>query len=177
MIKKILLVLATLFAILLATPLFTAKSFRVERSLSIAAKPEVLFDYFNNHKKFNEWNPWLKMDPGAKVSYTGPEAGLGAISAWEGDVTGKGSATITESKPGELVRERMDWIEPMAGVSTVDFTFKADGEKTNVTWAMYGDNGYMGRLMCLFMSMDKMCGDQFAKGLKDLSDLIAKPNP
>ena len=114
----------------------------------------------------------MKLDPAAQISYSGPEAGIGAVSSWQGKATGKGSATIIESKPGELVRERMDWLEPMEGVSTVDFIFKPDGDKTTVTWAMYGDNGYMGRLMCLFMSMDKMCGEQFEIGLADVAALV-----
>lgn len=60
-------------------------------------------------------------------------------------------------------------------VSTVDFTFKAEGGKTTVTWAMYGKSNFMGRLMCLFMSMDKMCGSEFEKGLADLEKTVAAP--
>ena len=115
MVKKILLGLVAVIALILVIAAFKSPDYRVERSRTIAAKPEVLFDYFNNHKKFNEWNPWMKMDPTAKNTYTGPESGVGAVASWVGDKTGEGSATITESKPGELVRERMDWKKPMEG--------------------------------------------------------------
>ena len=175
MLKKILLGLVGIISVILLIAAFKSPDYRVERSRVIAAPADVLFEQVNSHKKFNAWNPWLKMDPAAKVSYSGPEAGVGAVSSWEGEKTGKGSATITESKPGELLRERMDWLEPMEGVSTVDFTFKADGGKTTVTWAMYGQNGYMGRLMCLFTSMDSMCGGEFEKGLADLEKAVAAP--
>ena len=173
MITKIFLALVALLAVLLVIPFFRSPKFRVERSRAIAAPPSVVFDYFNNHKKFNEWNPFLKMDPQAKVTYTGPEAGVGAVSSWVGEKTGEGSATITESKPGELVRERMDWKKPMEGMSTVDFTFKAEGDKTVVTWAMYGESNYVGKLMSLFLNCETMCGPQFEKGLADLSQLVA----
>lgn len=173
MIKKILLALVALLAVVLIIPVFKSPHFRVERSRAIAAPPSVLFEYFNNHRKFNEWNPFSKMDPKAKITYSGPEAGVGAVSSWAGDVTGEGSATITESKPGELVRERMDWKKPMEGVSTVEFTFKPQGDKTLVTWAMYGESNYAGKLMSLFMDCEKMCGPEFEKGLSDLEKLVA----
>ena len=107
MIKKILLGLVALLALLLIVPFFRSEDFRVERSHTFSAKPEALFAYFNNHKKFNEWSPFAKMDPSAKNTYTGPESGVGAVASWVGDKTGEGSATITESKPNELVRERI----------------------------------------------------------------------
>ena len=180
MLKKILIGLAVLIALILLVAAFKSPDYRVQRSRTIAAKPEVIFDYFNNHKKFNEWNPWMKMDPAARNTYTGPEAGVGAVASWVGDIVGEGSATITESKPGELIRERMDWKKPMEGTSTVEFTFKPEGGKTTVTWAMYGTNDrFVGKVMSLFMSCEKMCGPEFEKGLADLDKLVtaapAKP--
>jgi hypothetical protein len=73
----------------------------------------------------------------------------------------------------------MDWKEPMEGVSTVDFTFKPEGGKTVVTWHMYGPQKYLGKVMCLFMSMEKMVGGQFEVGLANLKTIAegsaAKP--
>jgi hypothetical protein len=108
MLKKILLGLVALIAATLAYAALQPATYRVERSATIAATPAVLFDYFNNHKKFNEWNPWAKMDPEAKNTYSGPEAGVGAIAEWDGSKVGKGRATITESRPGEFIRQRLD---------------------------------------------------------------------
>jgi hypothetical protein len=65
----------------------------------------------------------------------------------------------------------MDWKRPMEGTATVDFTFKSDGDKTVVTWAMYGKNNFMGKVMSLFMDCDKMCGPQFEKGLASLGEV------
>ena len=171
MIKKILLGLVAIIALILIVAALKSPDFRVERSLTIAAPPEALFGWFNSPKKFDEFNPWLKLDPSAKTEYTGPDAGVGAVASWAGKATGKGRATIVESKPNELVRLRMDWIEPMEGVSTVDYSFKPEGGKTTVTWAMYGKSNFIGRLMSLFMNCDSMCGPQFEKGLADVAKL------
>ncbi len=97
-----------------------------------------------------------------------------AVCSWQGNSeVGAGTATILESKPGELVRLRMDWKEPMAGTATVDFTFKPQGEKTLVTWSMYGKNNFVGKVFSLFMDCDKMVGPQFEKGLVSLGETAA----
>ena len=177
MLKKILIGLVVLIVGVIAAALLKSPDYRVERSLVIAAPAEKLFPWFDSHKKFNEWNPWMKMDPEAKNTYSGPESGIGAVASWEGKKVGKGSATITESKAIERIVERMDWLEPMAGTSTVEFTFRPEGEgKTKVTWAMYGTNeGLLAKVMSLVMDCESMCGPEFEKGLADLAKLVAKP--
>ncbi|MBL9188981.1 MAG: SRPBCC family protein [Opitutaceae bacterium] len=169
MLKKILLGLVAVIALILIVAAFQPNQFSVQRSLVIAAPPAVLFDQVNDHRKFAVWNPWMKLDPNVKTAYSGPATGVGSVASWQGNrEVGAGSATIIESKPGELVRQRMDWKEPMEGASTVDFIFKPEGAGTLVTWHMYGPNSFVGKVMCLFMSMDKMVGGQFEVGLANL---------
>ena len=173
MIKKILIALAAVIGLFLIVVALRPADFRVERSATIAATPAALFEQVNDHHKFNAWNPFLKMDPNVKNTFSGPDSGVGAVCSWDGNSDiGAGSSTIIESKPGELVRERMDWKRPMEGVATVDFTFKPEGDKTVVTWAMYGKNGFMGKAVSLFMDCDKMCGPQFEQGLADLGKIV-----
>jgi hypothetical protein len=112
------------------------------------------------------------MDPESKTTYSGADSGVGAIASWKGEKVGEGSAIITESKPAELVRQRMDWKAPMEGVSTVDFTFKPMADKTTVTWAMYGTNNFMGKILSLFMDCESMCGPEFEKGLAELEKVV-----
>ena len=152
--------------------------FRVERSATLAGSPMALFEQVNDHRKFTVWNPFMKLDPNVKNTYSGAEAGVGSVCSWDGNnKIGAGSCTITESKPGELVRMRMDWKRPMEGTSTVDFTFKPQGDKTVVTWAMYGKNSYMCKVINIFMDPDKMCGPQFEQGLKDMGAVVAAGSP
>ncbi len=174
MIKKFLIGLAVVIVIFLIVVATRPSDFRVERTATIAATPAALFEQVNDHHKFAVWNPFLKLDPNVKNTYSGADSGVGAVCSWDGNSDiGAGSSIITETKPGELVRCRMDWKRPMEGTSTVDFTFKPQGDKTVVTWAMYGKNNFMGKVMSLFMDCDKMCGPQFEKGLADLGAVAA----
>ena len=169
MIKKIIIgivAVVVVFAVVAAT---RPADFRVERSATIEASPAALFAQVNDHHKFAAWNPFLKLDPNVKNTYSGPDSGVGAVCSWEGNSDiGAGSSTIIESIPGEVVRMRMDWKRPMEGTSTVNFTFVPQGDKTVVTWAMYGKNGFLGKAVSIFMDCDKMVGPQFEQGLVDL---------
>jgi uncharacterized protein YndB with AHSA1/START domain len=174
MITKILIGLAVLIVVLLMVVATRPANFHVERSATLSASPAALFEHVNNHRRFAVWNPFLKLDPNVKNTYSGPESGVGAVCSWEGNRdVGAGSCTIIESKPGELVRFRMDWKRPMEGTCTVDFTFKPAGDKTVATWAMYGRNNFMAKAVSLFMDCDKICGPQFEKGLADLGTVAA----
>jgi hypothetical protein len=181
MIKWILIGLAAVVAVIAPVLIVAATrsgNFRVERSASLPASPAALFEHVNNHHKFVVWNPFMKLDPDVKNTFSGPDSGVGALCSWDGNSkVGAGSCTIVESKPGELVRCRMDWKRPMEGVATVDFTFKPEGDKTVVTWSMYGTNNFMGKVVSLFMDCDKMVGPQFEQGLTDLGKVAIASAP
>jgi uncharacterized protein YndB with AHSA1/START domain len=173
MIKKLLFGLVVVLAALIIVVAMRPDDFRVERSATIAASPATLFEQVNDQHKFQEWNPWAKIDPHARNSFSGPSSGVGASFSWAGNNdVGEGTSTIVESKPGELVRLKMEFKKPMAGVSTVDFTFKPAADKTVVTWSMYGPNNFIGKAVGLFIDCDKMCGDQFEKGLANLAAVV-----
>lgn len=175
MIIKTLIAVAAVLAVFLIAVAFRPADFRVERSATLSASPDVLFKQVNDHRKFAAWNPFMKLDPNVKTTYSGPSSGIGAVCTWDGNKNiGAGSATIVESKLNELVRLRMDWKRPMEGVATVDFTFQPVGDRTVVTWAMYGNNNYMGKFVSLFMDCDKMCGPHFEKGLTDLGKIVSE---
>jgi uncharacterized protein YndB with AHSA1/START domain len=166
---KILVGIAGCLAVVLLFVATRPASYRVSRSATLAASPEALFEQVNDHRKFNAWNPFLKLDPNVRNLYTGPESGVGAVCSWEGNKNvGAGSCTIVESLPAKLVRFRMDWKRPMQGTATVDFTFEPAPGGTVVTWAMYGKNNFAGKAMSVVFDCDKMCGPQFEKGLAAL---------
>jgi hypothetical protein len=80
--------------------------------------------------------------------------------------------TITESRPSELIRIRLEFFKPFAGTNTAEFTFKPEGNQTAVTWTMFGNNNFMAKAIHLFMNMEKMIGGQFEKGLADMKSIV-----
>jgi uncharacterized protein YndB with AHSA1/START domain len=180
MFKKILLVVAGLLVALLIVIALQPSRFSITRTGTINAAPEMVFPYINNLQRWEAWSPWAKLDPAAKNTFEGPQEGTGAIFRWAGnEKVGEGVMTITESKPPELVRLRLEFIEPMPGVSTTEFTFAKVDAGTTVTWTMSGENDFLGKAFCLFMNMDKMVGKDFEQGLANLKKVAeaapAKP--
>jgi hypothetical protein len=172
MLKILFIALPVVLVIFLIIVALQPSDFRVVRSLAIGAPPDAIFPHVNELKQWEAWNPWGKIDPNMKLTYDGPAAGVGASYAWVGNnEVGEGKATIIESQPNESIRFKMEFFKPMAGVSDTLFTFKAQGNQTEVTWAMTGKNNFIAKAFGLFMNMDKMIGGQFKKGLADLKTI------
>ncbi|MBI3191328.1 MAG: SRPBCC family protein [Pedosphaera parvula] len=179
MLKIILIALPAVIIVFLIVVAMQPSEFRVARSATIAAPPETVFSHVNELKKWEAWSPWAKLDPNAKSTFSGPPAGVGAVMAWAGNnQVGEGRMTITESRPSETVRFKLEFFKPMAGVCTAHFTFKPEGQQTTVTWTMEGTNNFIAKAISLFMNCDKMVGGQFEKGLASMKAVVetaAKP--
>jgi len=66
---------------------------------------------------------------------------------------------------------KLEFMKPFTATNMASFTFKPEGDKTNVTWSMEGDKNYVVKAVHLFMDMDKMVGGQFEKGLADMKKI------
>jgi hypothetical protein len=169
MLKKILIGFVAVLAAFLIYASIQPSDYKIQRSIVISAAPKAVFTHVNDLGKWQAWSPWEKLDPAMKRTFEGPKAGPGAIYRWVGNnQVGEGSMTITESKPGELVRIKLEFLKPFKDSSDTEFTFTPEGKKTLVAWSMTGKNNFMSKIFCVFMDMDKMVGGQFEKGLADM---------
>ena len=173
MLIKILIVVAVIIVVLVVIVALQSKEYRVARSTTMSAPPLAVFAQVNDFHKWKPWNPWGKIDPAMKQAYEGAPAGTGAVYTWVGNKeVGEGRMAIVESRPSDLIRIKMEFFKPFAGISTAEFTFKPEGNQTAVTWSMTGENNFMAKAMHLFMSMDKMIGGQFEKGLAAMKSIV-----
>lgn len=144
--------------------------FTVSRSTTIAAPPEKVHALVNDFHAWRSWSPWEELDPDLQRTYTGPDAGVGAHYAWTGNRrAGAGSMEITTSTP-EQIAITLSFLKPWKATNQVAFAFGHDGNGTQVTWTMHGRHAGLGRLFALFMSMDKLVGKDFEKGLAQLKE-------
>ncbi len=167
--RKILIGLGVLLGLVAVFAIFVAMQpdeFAVERSTTVAAPPQVVFDQVNDFHKWEAWSPWAKLDPMAKNTFEGPDSGEGAQFAWAGNnEVGEGQMTIVESRSPEHIKIDLEFIKPMAAENVTLFKFTPEGAGTKVVWTMSGTNDFVGKAFCLFMNMDKMVGPYFEKGL------------
>ena len=173
MLKTILVALAVIIVVLVVIVALQPSDFRVARSTTISAPPPAVFAQVNDFHKWEAWNPWGKIDPAMKQTYEGAPAGPGAIYTWSGNnEVGEGRMTITDSRPSDLIRVKLEFFKPFAGTNTAEFAFKPEGNQTLVTWSMFGEKNFMAKAVHLVMNMDKMIGGQFEKGLADMKSAV-----
>jgi hypothetical protein len=173
MLIRILIAIAAIITLLVIVVAMQPTEFHVERSATISAPAPVVFAQVNDFHNWEAWSPWAKLDPAMKKTYEGASAGTGAISTWAGNIqVGEGRATITESRPSDLIRIKLEYVKPFAAVNTAEFTFKPEGDQTAVTWKLFGTKNFISKAIGLFMDMDKMVGGQFEKGLAQLKSIV-----
>jgi uncharacterized protein YndB with AHSA1/START domain len=142
-------------------------SFRVARSLTIAATPDKLFSLISDLHGFNLWNPYARKDPG-KGTYAGAAAGVGASYAWDSRKLGKGAMTITETAPPGMVIMRLDFERPFKAQNRATFTITPRDGGSEVCWAMDGPSNLISKVMDVVIGMDRMVGRDFDDGLRNL---------
>ena len=184
MLKRILLVALAIVALFFVYVATQPSTFRVERSAIIVAPSDVVFGQINNFHNWDAWSPWATLDPNAKMTFEGPEAGKGAVVRWAGNSeVGEGSMTVLDSTPNDHIKIRVAFEKPWASVSDSEFMIRPDGPRTVVTWVMSGDMGFFEKAMCVFVNGQKMIGAQFEKGLANLKKVAegksapAEPGP
>ena len=174
MLKILAIVVVVLIVAILIYAATKPDLFRVQRSASINAPPEKIFPLVNDLHRHSAWSPWDKKDPAMKRTYSGAPAGKGAIYEWDGNGdVGQGRMEVLESSPSR-VAIKLDFIKPFEGHNVATFTMTPAGGATAITWAMDGPTPFLGKLIGVFMNMDKMIGTDFADGLSNLKAVAEK---
>ncbi|MFZ4603968.1 MAG: SRPBCC family protein [Caulobacterales bacterium] len=106
----------------------------VSRSIEISRPRATVFALVNDLRTFNEFSPWVEIDPTAAYAFSGPRAGPGQISTWTSTSTviGSGSIRIVSAKaPVEVV------YAINRGPSHTRSMFKIAGKglRSTVTWS------------------------------------------
>jgi uncharacterized protein YndB with AHSA1/START domain len=152
-------------------------TFRVQRSLTIDAQPDKIFSLIQDLQGWTAWSPYEKKDPNMKRLHSGARMGKGAVYEWDGDKNvGKGRMEIVDTTPPQKVVIKLDFFSPFEAHNMAEFTMQPQGGGTAVTWAMHGPNLFVGKVIGLFLDMDKMIGNDFADGLKNVK-AVAEREP
>lgn len=177
MLKALLVIVAILVVAIVAVLAYAATkpdTFRVQRSASIKATPEKIYPLIAEFDRWPEWSPYEHRDPQMKRTRSGPKAGKGAIYEWDGDKNvGKGRMEILETSPSRILI-KLDFFRPFEAHNIAEFTLQPRGDATEVTWAMQGPNLYIGKVMSVFIDMDKMVGKDFETGLASMQAAAEK---
>lgn len=146
------------------------KPYTVTRTTTINAPADRVRALVDDFHAWPQWSPWEDLDPQMRRTYAGPESGVGAEYAWEGNrKAGKGDMTITGAGP-EQVDIALHFEKPFKERNRLQFRFTPVADAvTEVEWRMEGElHGFM-RLFSVVKSMDSLIGPDFDKGLARLT--------
>ena len=167
MLKKLLLGLVVLLALLVGGAYLLPREISVTRTAQLPAPPEVIFPILDTPSEWPRWSPWNARDPDLEIIYSGPPAGVGATWSWKSAKEGNGSMTLTESIPSVRVAYSLT-IEGMGPPSPGDFVLAPTGEGTVVQWSMTADMGNSPIGRWLGLMMPRWLSADFDEGLERL---------
>ena len=168
-------VLVVAIAIILILAATKPDTFSVQRATVVKAPPERIFPLINDFHQWGTWSPYENKDPAMKRSYSGVASGKGAVYAWEGNKNvGSGRMEILDASAPSKIVIKLDFFSPFEGHNTAEFTMLPQGDATNVTWLMHGPAPFMGKIMHVFINMDRMVGKDFEAGLANLKRFTEK---
>ncbi len=172
--KTLLKVLGGIILVVVLLMLVIGKSYHYEKTIVIDASPEKVYTHISSSKAFNEWNPWLDLDPNIKIEYKGTQGEVGDEYCWlsENENTGEGCHKILELMPNKGVKTQMTFKKPFENVSYSKIVLEEQGGKTKVTWDMDTELPYPMNLMKLMM--DGNMDESYGKGLERLKALSEK---
>ena len=173
--STVLIIIVVLPTIAIAAALIAASAkpdtFRVQRAAVIAASPERIFPLIADFHQWAGWSPWEHRDSAMKRIFEGPQSGVGAIYAWDGNRNvGAGRMEIIEATPSRIVI-KLDFIKPFEGHNIAEFTLQPLTPSTEIVWTMHGPAPFLSKIIQLVMNMDQMIGKDFEAGLAGLKRL------
>lgn len=145
---------------------------QAERSIEIAAAPDLVYGYVAGFRRFNEWSPWADLDPDAQYTVSGPGQGSGARMEWSSKLpkVGSGSQEVVSAESPREVIIRLVFDGQGEALSTVRLEGADAG--TRASWRFDMDLGMnpVNRWIGLIVA-DSIAAD-YGKGLSRLKALV-----
>lgn len=172
--KWLLIIVLVIVAIFLVVALFLPSEYRLERSITINAPADVVYEQIADLKNWNNWGPWVKMEKEVDGSISEPSRGVGASMTWAGDTIGSGSIEVIKMEELKYMHSKLTFEGDMESIDIWEFK-QVDGG-IRATWANEGELSYpIGRFFGLFL--EGMMGDMYVEGLESLKQYTESMPP
>lgn len=164
--KIIGIVILALFIVFVGVSFFLPSNYKVERSITINATPQTVYEEVADFRNEPHWSPWLEMDTTTKTELSGTPMQPGAAMKWSSKKMGDGTETLEEAIPYKSLKYTL----AAGGMkSSIVWTFEPlSNDSIRATWTITGDLSFFHR--CFALMADKMMGNVFEHGLAKLKE-------
>ena len=151
-------------------------TYTVQRTTTVDAPPARVYEQVVDFHNWTRWSPWEDTDPQLQRTYSGAAAGAGAVYAWSGNrKAGRGRMEITSATEPSNVTIDLAFDKPMKAQNVTVFTVEPEGTGSRVTWSMTGKRTLLTKALGVVVSMDRLLGPDFEKGLRRLKVVAESP--
>lgn len=162
-----------ILGIALLASLLMSSEWRVERSAEVPARPSKVMAFISLLPNWPEWTVWNTENiPELKVSYSGPNWGVGARQSWH-DGAMVGVLEVTDYDPGKYMEYNVD-------MDNGEFVMQCRIETvpvlthSRVTWTCWGDTGGNPVDKLMMAAFKPLIGKDFQGGLDRLVERFGK---
>lgn len=165
--KRVVVAVVGLVALLLVIGLLLPSGFKVQRSVQVAAPPAKVYPLIADPRQWKNWSVWNQRDPAMQMQYSGADSGAGAKWSWQSKTEGNGEMEFTSAIPNERIVYALSFPD-MGMTSRGELQLVPDGAGTRITWTNEGDMGGNPINRYFGVMMDSMVGPDFEAGLNNL---------
>ncbi|BCL68726.1 putative polyketide cylcases/dehydrase fused with AraC binding domain [Vibrio nigripulchritudo MADA3029] len=144
-------------------------SYQVCRDIEIDTTPESLIEFISDFKNWPEWSPWLIMERGCPLIYSGEAGQVDSGYEWSGNLVGAGGMVLTEKSPTRLVMA-LSFFRPFKSTATVKFNAEKTETGAKLSWIMESKVPWF--LFFLKNMFKSMIGMDYDRGLLMLKSQI-----
>ena len=156
-------------------------SYDVAETKIMEAPAEVVYNNVKDYKNWQEWGPWMSLDPDMKIHYAEKTEGEGASYSWNSEhmEVGDGAMKTTKVIPNKEINQVITFNTPI-GDSKSEVYWRFENAETpgqsNVTWGMKGEQSFMEKVFMSFQEDDMETGisKMFQQGLESLEKVVVK---
>lgn len=168
--KRIIIWLVVLIALLIGVAYLLPGKYHVERSILIKGDKDIIYSMVCDFQNWNYWTPWSsENDTTVKEEFIG-NCEVGAIHRWDGEEMGKGEMMITEID----LHKKIVWELGFDGYNEkmkIGMMFETDEDGYVLTWTADGNLGYNPFYRYYGLMIDNDLGADYEKGLARLKEL------
>lgn len=168
--KRIIIWLVVLFALLIGVAYLLPSNYHVERSILIKGNGDMIFSMVCDFNNWNYWTPWSAKDDPTAVEEIIGNCEIGAVNRWDGEEMGKGEMIVTKLVPQRMLSWDLKF-EDFSQKMIIGMTFEPEGGDWVLTWTADGELGYNPLFRYYGLMIDSDLGADYEKGLQQLKEV------
>ena len=170
----ILLILASIIALLLIIALVIRKDHYIKREIIINAPSQKVFEYLKLLENQDKFNKHAQAGADRKREYKGTDGTVGFIYAWSGNKdAGEGEKEIMNIIEGKKIEMEIRFVKPMTTSATIIMEMESlSTDQTKVSWSNAGTLKYPVNIF--IPMMEKMLPKDMDSSLVTLKSILEK---